>query len=135
MREHLGEERWAAFNAGLDDVLREARAEAQTLLQTAVGSAEASLDARGTFLEVRQCTVNVCVIGRTPSLSKAERAAFEAADREAGLRVRVLDELVRRVQYSPLLRPPGSRHVVRSEAQCRLHATRSKTHSSGWPEG
>ena len=38
--------------------------------------------------------MNVCPIGRTPSLSKDSRAAFEAADREAGLRKRVVAQLV-----------------------------------------
>ena len=39
--------------------------------------------------------MNVCPIGRTPSLSKDSRAAFEAADREAGLRKRVVAQLAR----------------------------------------
>ena len=95
MREHLGEARWAAFESGLDEVLRGCRDEAEGLLRAAAG-ADANIADRGTFLEIRQCTVNVCVIGRSPSLSKAERAAFDDADRAAGLRKRVLDDLVRR---------------------------------------
>ena len=53
----------------------------------------ADIATRGTFLERRQCTVNVCVVGRTPGLSKEERGAFEAADRGAGLRRRLLEQL------------------------------------------
>jgi phosphomannomutase len=84
MREHLGEERWAAFEAGLDAILSEARAETQRLLE--VASPGAQLAERGTFLQKRQCTVNVTPIGRTPGLSKEERAAYDAADTAAGLR-------------------------------------------------
>jgi phosphomannomutase len=94
LAEHLGEERWAAFRAGLDAVLEAKRAEADRLLKLA--SPGADIGARGTFLEIRQCTVNVCPIGRTPSLTKEERASFDRADREAGMRQRVLAELLRR---------------------------------------
>ena len=38
-------------------------------------------------------------LGRTPTLSKGARAAFDAADAAAGLRTRVLDELV--ATYGP----------------------------------
>lgn len=96
--EHLGEERWKEFEAGLDALLLRVRGEAEALLQQAAG-AEARLAERGTFLERRMCTCNVCVIGRTPSLSKQQRAAFEAADRAAGLRTRVLSELM--ASYGP----------------------------------
>jgi len=93
--EQLGEERWREFQAGLDELLARIRDEAEGLLQKAAG-ATAAIAERGTFLEKRQCTCNVCVIGRTPGLSKAERAAFEAVDKEAGLRARVLAELFER---------------------------------------
>lgn len=92
--EHVGLERWATFEKELGDLLKANRMEAEGLLK--VSSPGASLDDRGTFLERRECTANVCVIGRTPSLSKDERAAFERHDKEAGLRQRVLAELVRR---------------------------------------
>ncbi len=72
------------------------RDEGESLLRQACAEPTASLAGRGTFLERRQCTVNVCVIGRTPTLSKAQRAAFEAVDKQAGLRARVLAELMRR---------------------------------------
>ena len=42
------------------------------------------------------CTCNICVIGRTPGLSKAERAAYDDADRANGLRNRVVAELIER---------------------------------------
>ena len=93
--EHLGEARWAKFEATLERLLRDARDEASALLRRAVGAdgAAADVGGRGTFLERRQCTVNICPIGRTPTLSKAERGAFDAADREAGLRKRLVAAL------------------------------------------
>ena len=56
------------------------------LCTQACGDPAATLDARGTFLERRQCTVNVCIIGRTPGLTREQRATFEELDRSAGLR-------------------------------------------------
>lgn len=97
--EHLGEARWDAFQKTLDEILAAEKEEAQRLLRLAVGNLDASLDDRGTFLERRQCTVNVCPIGRTPSLSKEQRAAFDALDRESGMRARVLTRL--REQFGP----------------------------------
>jgi phosphomannomutase len=95
--EFLGPERWDAFQRQLDAILLEEREAAARLLEaTRPGSA---LIDRGTFLECRTCTVNVCAIGRTPALSKAERAAFEEADREEGLRRRLLNRLVE--QFGP----------------------------------
>mmetsp|Transcript_10473 Transcript_10473/g.32361 ORF Transcript_10473/g.32361 Transcript_10473/m.32361 type:complete len:293 (+) Transcript_10473:90-968(+) len=96
--EQVGEARWREFEEGLNALLSRVREEAEGLLRQAAGPT-ASLAARGTFLERRQCTCNVCVIGRTPDLSKAERAAFEAADAKVGLRKRVLDELM--ASYGP----------------------------------
>ena len=93
--DQVGEARWKEFEEGLQQILSECSAEAEGLLQQAAG-ASATLASRGTFLERRMCTCNVCIIGRTPTMSKAERASFEAADKAAGLRKRVLDELVRR---------------------------------------
>ena len=58
-----------------------------------LSSPSAVLSERSTFLETRQCTVNVCPIGRVPALTKQERAAFEQADAEAGLRRRVVAKL------------------------------------------
>ncbi len=40
--------------------------------------------------------MNVCPIGRTPALTKEERALYDTIDTEAGLRLRVLRELERR---------------------------------------
>jgi phosphomannomutase len=91
--DHLGPERWQTFQAELDKLLASEREETERLLK--VASPEASLDGRGVFLEVRQCTINICPIGRTPALSAAERGAFDAADREAGFRQRVVGELRR----------------------------------------
>ena len=96
--EQVGEARWREFEIGLQEILDRVAPEAEKLLQEATGG-DAVLAARGTFLERRMCTCNVCVIGRTPTMSKAERAAFEAADKKAGLRKRVLDELMER--YGP----------------------------------
>ena len=97
--EHLGAARWEAFLDGLDELLLEEtsafRVEAEQLLRATCGP-DASLLKRGTFLERRMCTVNICVIGRSPGLSKEQRAAFDASDRQAGLRVRFVNELVRR---------------------------------------
>lgn len=91
LESHLGPERWLAFNTKLDELLLVHRDEAATLLVQA--SPGADIATRGTFLERRQCTVNVCVIGRTPGLSKEERGAFDTVDREAGLRRRLLEQL------------------------------------------
>mmetsp|Transcript_4259 Transcript_4259/g.7753 ORF Transcript_4259/g.7753 Transcript_4259/m.7753 type:complete len:304 (-) Transcript_4259:105-1016(-) len=90
--DHLGKDRWAAFKSTLEQMLVDVRDEAEVLLRQA--SPCSSIADRGTFLEERQCTCNVCVIGRTPSLTKQERAAFEVADRGAGLRARLLKDLV-----------------------------------------
>jgi phosphomannomutase len=95
--EHVGAELWKQFEAQLDLLLLGLRDEAKRVLRKACPNR--SIDERGTFLERRMCTVNICPIGRTPTLSKAERASFDAADRDAGLRARLLDELVR--QFGP----------------------------------
>lgn len=92
--EELGEALWQAFDTGLRGVLEAERRESDRLLQLIQPGA--SIDQRGTFLECRQCTVNICPIGRTPALTKEERASFDAADREAGLRHRLLEQLVQR---------------------------------------
>ena len=83
----------AEFEEGLDEILTRVSDEAEALLRVAAGP-DAMLAARRTFLEKRMCTCNVCVIGRTPALSQQQRAAFEAADNAAGLRARVLAELL-----------------------------------------
>lgn len=92
LAEQLGPAGWASFQSELDGMLAACREEAEELLRTA--SPGTSISERSTFLEKRQCTVNICLIGRTPELSKAERAAFDAVDRVAGLRKRFLHELV-----------------------------------------
>ena len=89
--DHLGQARWAAFEAGIERVLHSHREETARLLCEA--SPGTTLDGRGTFLERRQCTVNVCAIGRTPPLSREARAAFAHADSRAGLRRRIVSEL------------------------------------------
>lgn len=89
--EFLGVARWERFKAGLEAVLASEAAETERLLKAA--SPSAVLSERSTFLETRQCTVNVCPIGRVPALTKQERAAFEQADAEAGLRRRVVAKL------------------------------------------
>ena len=89
--EHLGQARWAAFEAGIERVLHSHLEETERLLCEA--SPGTRLDGRGTFLERRQCTVNVCAIGRTPPLSREARAAFAHADSRAGLRRRIVSEL------------------------------------------
>ena len=90
LADHLGPELWAAFETGLDAMLLETRAEAGRLLEGVCPGAK--VDERGTFVQKRRCTVNVTPIGRTgePSLTKADRAAYDAADRAAGLRTRVV---------------------------------------------
>jgi len=93
--DQLGAARWAEFEAGLAALQASVHDEAEALLRQACGDPAATLDARGTFLERRQCTVNVCIIGRTPGLTREQRATFEELDRSAGLRVRVLGELLR----------------------------------------
>merc|ERR1719203_624765 len=93
--EHLGQTRWDAFQIGMEQILASEREAAEKLLRVATSNASASLNDRGTFLEIRQCTVNVCPIGRTPSLSKEERIAFDSIDKGDGMRRRVLAELVR----------------------------------------
>eukprot|EP00966_Prymnesium_polylepis_P321458 7377778-Prymnesium_polylepis.1 len=69
--EHLGEGLWAAFEAGIQSILDAERETTAKLLQLA--SPGALLADRSVFLERRQCTVNICPIGRTPGLSQAER--------------------------------------------------------------
>ena len=91
MAEHLGPEKWEAFMTGLDAILAEHRAEAGALLEQVRPGA--SIESRGTFLQLRQCTANVTPIGRTPGLSKEERAAYDALDTAAGLRRRVVAEI------------------------------------------
>jgi len=92
--DHLGAEKWAEFELGIQSVLDAEREKTAELLQ--IASSGASLADRSVFLERRQCTVNICPIGRTPTLSKEERGAYDAADKEDGLRRRVVAELVRR---------------------------------------
>mmetsp|Transcript_39701 Transcript_39701/g.63074 ORF Transcript_39701/g.63074 Transcript_39701/m.63074 type:complete len:293 (+) Transcript_39701:64-942(+) len=91
--EHLGEDRWVSFQSALDVILEEESAESERLLRLATGNPDACLASRSIFLEKRQCTVNVCPIGRTPTLSKEQRGTFDTLDREAGLRHRVLQKL------------------------------------------
>jgi len=91
--EHLGKERWASFQDALEAILAAEKGEAERLLRLATSNPDADIGSRSTFLEIRQCTVNVCAIGRTPTLSKEPRAAFDALDRDAGLRNRVLMQL------------------------------------------
>ena len=95
--EHLGEERWAAFEAGITKILADEREATVRLLRLAAPAA--NLDERDTFLERRQCTVNICPIGRVPALTKEERGAFDKVDAEDGMRRRVVAELVR--QFGP----------------------------------
>lgn len=97
MAEHLGPERWAAFESGLDAILLAELDERQRLLEIAVPGSKIS--ERSTFLEKRQCTVNVTPVGRTPTLTKDERFAYDKADTEAGLRIRVVDALHK--QFGP----------------------------------
>jgi len=96
--DHLGRDRWVAFKSTLDEMLLAVRSDADALLKKA--SPGASIVDRSTFLEERQCTCNVCVVGRTPPLSKQERADFETADRSAGLRARLLSDLF--TKFGPL---------------------------------
>jgi phosphomannomutase len=93
MSEQLGPELWASFESGLDEILVQNRDEAKQLLEAAAPEAAASFESRGTFLEKRRCTVNVCPIGRTPSMTKAERAAYDEVDRRAGYRTRIVQAL------------------------------------------
>eukprot|EP00928_Gymnodinium_smaydae_P088990 TRINITY_DN73007_c0_g1_i1.p1 TRINITY_DN73007_c0_g1~~TRINITY_DN73007_c0_g1_i1.p1 ORF type:complete len:316 (-),score=71.69 TRINITY_DN73007_c0_g1_i1:194-1108(-) len=94
LAEHLGEKLWSSFRSELDAMLSSCSEEAEALLRKAVEDPAATLSARQTFLEIRQCTVNICIIGRTPAMNKLERAAFERVDAAAGLRRRFLSELV-----------------------------------------
>jgi len=92
VRSHLGEDNWTEFYAGLEQMLEDECEESARLLQLAKPGA--TLVERGTFIDVRNGVVNVCPIGRTPTLSSTERSAYEAADRDSGLRQRLL----RRIQ-------------------------------------
>jgi len=91
MAEQLGPERWTAFQSGLDAILEGERAVREELLQ--IARPGSTLSERGTFLEVRKCTVNVTPVGRTPTLTKDERFAYDKADSEAGLRIRVVEAI------------------------------------------
>jgi len=97
--EHLGKVRWTDFQDALEGILAAERGEAERLLKLATSDPEAALGSRSTFLEIRQCTVNVCPIGRVPALSKEQRAVFDTLDREAGLRNRILAQMQK--QFGP----------------------------------
>jgi len=97
MAEQLGPERWAAFESGLDVILEAEREERERLLE--IASPGAKLSERSTFLEKRKCTVNVTPIGRVPTLSKEERFAYDKADTDAGLRIRVVEAIHK--QFGP----------------------------------
>ncbi|CAK0799699.1 unnamed protein product, partial [Prorocentrum cordatum] len=79
--DHLGEKRWQKFREELDKLLASERAEAERLLK--VASPEASLDGRGTFLEIRQCTINICPIQQTPKqhMRRSDRARADVLGR------------------------------------------------------
>ena len=51
-----------------------------------------TLDGRGTFLQKRQCTMNITPIGRTPTMSKQERGRYDKEDRAVGFRKRFVEE-------------------------------------------
>jgi len=97
MAEQLGPELWASFQTGLDGILLAEVEERERLLKIICPGS--SLSERGTFLEKRKCTVNVTPVGRTPGLSKEERAAYDKADTESGLRVRVKEAIFK--QFGP----------------------------------
>jgi phosphomannomutase len=95
--EHLGPERWSAFKTGLDSILESEKDARQKCLEcTRPGC---SLSERETFLEERVCTINITPIGRNPGLTKDERYACEKADKEDGLRLRVLEAVHK--QFGP----------------------------------
>lgn len=91
--EHVGQDNWESFQTTLQSMLDECKDEATLLFQKATDNPKATLEGRGTFLEIRQCTVNICVIGRTPAMTKQERGAFDTADKVAGLRPRFLKDM------------------------------------------
>ena len=64
--DQLGAVRWAEFEAGLATLQASVHGEAEALLRQACGDAAATLDARGTFLERRQCTVDICIPNPNP---------------------------------------------------------------------
>jgi len=91
---HLGPVLWQNFHDGLLRMLDDERDERARLLELVGLGGASALSDRGTFLDVRNGVVNICPIGRSPTLSKDERDAFETSDRASGLRER----LVRRIQ-------------------------------------
>jgi len=105
LAEHLGSERWRTFQDGLDTILESEKDARQKCLE--VVRPGCTLRERGMFLEQRVCTINVTPIGRTPGLTKDERYAFERADKEDGLRARVLQAIT--AQFGP-------------DSEFRLHA-------------
>lgn len=90
---HLGPQRWAAFYASLTRMVEEEQPERARLLELAKPGA--TLSERGTFIDTRSGVVNICPIGRTPTLTKAERATYEQADRDSGLRHRLMKRILR----------------------------------------
>jgi phosphomannomutase len=92
--DQVGQDRWPVFERELDALLAEHAEEIQKLLELAAPGTK--LSERGTFLEKRMCTVNICPIGRTPGLSKEARAAFEKVDKEAGFRDRFVAAMVKK---------------------------------------
>ena len=93
LAEHLGHENWTTFQSELQSMLNGCKEEATKLFQEATNDPNATLDDRGTFLEIRQCTVNICIIGRSPSMTKEQRIAFDAADARVGIRRKFLQDM------------------------------------------
>lgn len=97
LADHLGPERWTAFQDGLNAILESEKVPRQKCLEATRPGCQ--LSERDTFLEKRVCTINITPIGRNPGLTKDERYSCEKADKEDGLRLRVLEAVHK--QFGP----------------------------------
>jgi phosphomannomutase len=91
----LGEENFAFFESQLEKVLADHHEEAEALLKQAAAAVgtELTMEGRGLFLQKRQCTMNITPIGRTPTMTKEERGAYDKLDRAASFRKRIVGRL------------------------------------------
>jgi phosphomannomutase len=87
----LGPKNFAFFEAELAKTMETFKDEAAQLLNKAAPGL--TLDGRGTFLQKRQCTMNITPIGRTPTMTKDERGRYDKEDRAVSFRKRFVEQL------------------------------------------
>jgi phosphomannomutase len=87
----LGPENFAFFESELSKTMAAFKDEAAQLLDKAAPGL--TLEGRGTFLQKRQCTMNITPIGRTPTMTKDERGLYDKEDRAVSFRKRFVADL------------------------------------------